>query len=137
MSCQRVTPYVDTVTGVPGNRLAADPGRRAPCVARGSSTGGDAIPFTFGNLVNGPTMSGGDWEASRVDRATTIALPLERKSLFGRVAYDISDNVTAFVDLRPGRTWSHNTQVVPILNNGGSVYVYRDSAFRPRNCAGR
>lgn len=129
LSCQRITPYVDTVTGLPGNRLQTITG--TPCALRGTQfvTGGDAIPFTFGNLVNGPTMTGGDWEASRVDRATTIALPLQRKTLFGHVAYDISDNVTAFVDLQYGQTWSHNTQVVPILNNGGSVYVYRDNAF--------
>jgi outer membrane receptor protein involved in Fe transport len=128
LSCQRITPFVDVVTGQPGNRLQAIPGA---CALRGTQfvTGGDAIPFQFGSLVNGPTMTGGDWEASRVDRATTIALPLQRKSLYGRAAYDITDNVTAFVDLQYGQTWSHNTQVVPILNNGGSVYVYRDNAF--------
>ncbi|MFC4311705.1 TonB-dependent receptor plug domain-containing protein [Steroidobacter flavus] len=128
LSCQRITPYVDLVTGQPGNRLATMPGA---CGLRGTQfvTGGEAIPFQFGNLVNGPTMSGGDWEASRVDRATTIALPLERKTLFGRASYDLTDNVTAFVDLQYGKTWSHNEQVVPILNNGGSVFVYQDNAF--------
>lgn len=131
LSCQRVTPYVDLVTGQPGNRLAAIPGA---CGLRGTQfvDGGSAIPFQFGPLVNGPTMQGGDWEASRVDRATTIALPLQRKTLFGRVAFDISDNVTTFLDLQYGQTWSHNQQVVPILNNGGSVYVYaNNNVVRP------
>lgn len=128
LSCQNVTPYVDLVTGQPGNRLQRAPGA---CGLRGTQfvTGGAAVPFTFGNLVNGPTMSGGDWEASRIDRATSVAMPLERKTLFGRVSYNVTDNVTAFVDLQYGKTWSHNSQVVPILNNGGSVYVYQDNAF--------
>jgi iron complex outermembrane receptor protein len=128
LGCRVISPYVDLVTGQPGNRLTNAPGA---CGLRGTQfvTGGAAIPFQFGNLVNGPTMSGGDWEASRVDRATTIALPLQRKTLFGRASFDISDNVTTFVDVQWGKTWSHNQQVVPILNNGGSVYVYQDNAF--------
>lgn len=128
LGCRNIAPYVDLVTGQPGNRLQTAPGG---CDLRGTQfvTGGQAIPFQFGDLVNGPTMSGGDWKASRIDRLTTIALPLERKTLFGRVSYDVSDNVTAFVDLQYGKTWSQNSQVVPILNNGGSVFVYQDNAF--------
>jgi outer membrane receptor protein involved in Fe transport len=128
LSCRNITPYVDLVTGQPGNRLTNAPGA---CGLRGTQfvTGGAAIPFQFGDLVSAPTMSGGDWQASRVDRSTTIALPLQRKTLFGRASFDITDNVTTFVDLQYGSTWSHNTQVVPILNNGGSVFVYQDNAF--------
>ncbi|MDY6946790.1 MAG: TonB-dependent receptor [Pseudomonadota bacterium] len=128
LSCQRITPFTDIVTGQQGNRLQSIPGA---CALRGTQfvTGGTAIPFQFGSPLSGPIMQGGDWQASRVDRATTIALPLQRKTLFGRASYDITDNVTAFVDLQYGFTWSHNQQVVPILNNGGSVYVYRDNAF--------
>lgn len=126
LGCRNVQAYTDLVTGQPGNRLVA-----APCNLRGTQfvTGGAAVPFNFGSLVSGPTMSGGDWQASRVDRATSVALPLERKTLFGRASYDVTDNVTAFVDVQYGKTWSQNAQVVPILNNGGSVYVYRDNAF--------
>ncbi|WP_161966041.1 TonB-dependent receptor domain-containing protein [Steroidobacter cummioxidans] len=128
LSCQTITPYIDAQSGDPGNRLTRATGA---CPLRGTQfvTGGAALPFTFGNPLSGPVMEGGDWEASRIDRATTIALPLQRKTLFGRASYDITDNVTAFVDLQYGKTWSHNTQVVPILNNGGSVYVYQDNAF--------
>lgn len=128
LSCQNITPYVDLVSGQPGNRLQAAPGA---CGLRGTQfvTGGQAIPFAFGSPLNGPTMSGGDWKASRIDRATTIALPLNRKTLFGRASFDLTDNVSAFVDLQYGKSWSHNAQVVPILNNGGSVYVYQDNAF--------
>lgn len=128
IGCRNITPYVDLVTGQPGNRLTTSPGA---CALRGTQfgTGGAVLPFQFGTLVSAPTMTGGDWEASRIDRATTIALPLQRKTLFGRASFDITDNVTTFVDLQYGSTWSHNAQVVPILNNGGSVFVYQDNAF--------
>lgn len=104
----------------------------AGCGLRGTQfvQGGQAIPFQFGPILNGPTMSGGDWEASRIDRETTIALPLQRRSLFGRASFDVTDNVTTFVELQYSKTKSHNTQVVPILNNGG-VFIYSGNPFIP------
>jgi outer membrane receptor protein involved in Fe transport len=104
----------------------------AGCPLRGTQfvQGGQAIPFQFGSLLSGPTMSGGDWEASRIDRKTTIALPLQRRSLFGRASFDVTDNMTTYVELQYSKTKSHNTQVVPILNNGG-VYIYQDNPFIP------
>lgn len=104
----------------------------AGCGLRGTQfvQGGQAIPFQFGPILNGPTMSGGDWEASRIDRQTTIALPLQRRNLFGRASFDVTDNMTTFVELQYSKTKSHNTQVVPILNNGG-VFVYSGNPFIP------
>lgn len=104
----------------------------AGCNLRGTQfvQGGQAIPFQFGPLVNGPTMSGGDWQSSRVDRSTTIALPLQRRSLFGRASFDISDNVSTFLELQYAKTHSHNKQVVPNLNNGG-LFVYSGNPFIP------
>lgn len=128
LSCQAITPFTDVVTQQQGVKLAPMAGA---CGLRGTQfgEGGVAMPFQFGDIVSGPTMRGGDWESSRVDRATTIALPLGRRTLFGRASFDITDNTQAYVDLQYGKTWSHNTQVVPILNNGGSVFVYQDNAF--------
>lgn len=102
------------------------------CPLRGTQfvQGGQAIPFQFGDILNGPTMSGGDWEASRVDRSTTIALPLSRRSLFGRASFDITDTTTTFVELQYSKTHSHNKQVVPNLNNGG-LFIYSGNPFIP------
>ncbi|WP_175597322.1 TonB-dependent receptor plug domain-containing protein [Peristeroidobacter soli] len=120
LSCQRIAGT--TISQVAG------------CGLRGTQfvDGGQPIPFQFGPLVNGPTMSGGDWEASRIDRATTIALPLQRRSLFGRASVDITDNINGYVELQYAKTKSHNTQVVPILNNGG-VFIYSGNPFIPES----
>ncbi|HEY4366661.1 MAG TPA: TonB-dependent receptor [Steroidobacteraceae bacterium] len=127
LSCQAITPYVDIVKG-PSIKLAPKAGA---CGLRGIQfgQGGVAMPFQFGNPLSGPTMSGGDSEDSRIDRATSVGLPLERHTLFGRASYDITDNVNGYVELQYGKTSSQNEQVVPILNNGGSVFVYQDNAF--------
>lgn len=99
---------------------------------RGTQFGQDGAPtkFNFGELVSGPIMSGGDWQAARIDRSTTIALPLQRRSLFGRGSFNFTDNVTGFLELQYSKTKSHNKQVVHNLNPGG-VVIHRDNPFIP------
>jgi len=108
------------------------------CVLRGTEfvQGGEPINFNFGDLVSGPTMRGGDWERSRVDRTTSLALPLTRRNAFGRASYDITDNVTGFVELQYSHTKSHNVQVVPNLNNGG-VIIKSGNPFIPASVQAR
>ncbi|HEY6644809.1 TonB-dependent receptor domain-containing protein [Povalibacter sp.] len=99
---------------------------------RGTAFGEGGTPYTFnfGRTANGsPVMEGGDWEASRIDRSTTLGLPLTRRTMFGRGSFDVTDNLTAFVELQYSHTKSHNRQVVPNLNNGSSVTILRDNAF--------
>ena len=101
---------------------------------RGTAFGEDGSPYTFhiGRTANGsPTMEGGDWEASRIDRTTTLALPLTRRTMFGRGSFDLNDYVTAFVELQYSHTRSHNQQVVPNLNNGSSVTIQQRNPFIP------
>lgn len=85
--------------------------------------GGAAIPFTFGDPMSGAVMSGGDWQSSRIDRLTSLALPLQRRTFFGRVSFDLTDNVTAFAEANYSKTKSHNEQVVYNLNTGPTVRV--------------
>lgn len=92
--------------------------------------GGLPVNFNFGELVSGPIMSGGDWERSRIDRTTTLALPLTRRNAFGRASFDITDNATVFAELQYSKTKSHNRQVVPNLNNGG-VIIKSGNPFIP------
>lgn len=104
----------------------------AGCPLRGTEfvAGGLPVTFNFGDLVSGPTMSGGDWERSRVDRTTTLALPLTRRNAFTRGSFDITDNATVFAELQYSKTKSHNRQVVPNLNNGG-VIIKSGNPFIP------
>lgn len=106
--------------------LNASPGTGARCPLQGIQfgQGGVTAPFNFGTSINnnapGTTMLGGDWEQARIDQTTSIALPLARRNLFGRVSYDITDNTNAYLELGWSTTHSHNRWVVPNLNNGGT-----------------
>ena len=81
---------------------------------------GTPTPFTFGAISPtspGPVMVGGT--VSRVDQTTQIDLPLSRRNVFGRLSFDVSDNTNVYTELAYSHTYSHNTTVVPNLNNGG------------------
>ena len=82
--------------------------------------GGQPSPFTFGAInptSPGPTMVGGT--TSRVDQTTQIDLPLSRRNVYGRLSFDVTDNTNVYTELMYSTTYSHNTSVVPNLNNGG------------------
>ncbi len=101
---------------------------------RGTAFGVDGTPYTFniGRTANGsPTMEGGDWELSRIDRTTTLALPLTRRTMFGRGSFDFTDQLTGFVELQYSNTKSHNEQVVPNLNNGTDITILQRNPFIP------
>jgi len=116
---------------VPG----AAPGSRCPIQNTQFIQGGATAPFNFGSFVNnnpGTTMLGGDWEQARIDQTTSIALPLARRNLFGRVSYDLTENTNAYAEVGWATTHSHNRWVVPNLNNGGTgATIYPDNPFIP------
>lgn len=84
--------------------------------------GGQPSVFNFGALSPtspGPVMVGGT--VSRVDQTTQIDLPLARRNVYGRVSFDVTDSTNVYVELGYSTTYSHNTTVVPNLNNGGET----------------
>jgi iron complex outermembrane receptor protein len=86
--------------------------------------GGAPTPFTFGALSPtspGPVMVGGT--VSRVDQTTQIDLPLARRNVYGRVSFDVTDDTNVYTELSYSHTYSHNTSVVPNLNNGGQTIL--------------
>ncbi|HEY4366161.1 MAG TPA: TonB-dependent receptor [Steroidobacteraceae bacterium] len=120
--------------------LNASPGTGARCPLQGTQfvQGGATAPFNFGTSVNnntpGTTMLGGDWEQARIDQTTSIALPLARRNLFGRVSFDLTDNTTAYAELGWATTHSTNVWVVPNLNNGGTgATILSGNPFIPAN----
>jgi iron complex outermembrane receptor protein len=125
--------------GASTTNLNANPGPGARCPIQGTQfvEGGATAPFNYGSFVNnapGTTMLGGGWEQARIDQTTSIALPLARRNLFGRVSYDITDNTNAYLELGWSTTHSHNRWVVPNLNNGGTgATILSGNPFIPAN----
>jgi outer membrane receptor protein involved in Fe transport len=107
----------------------------AGCPLRGVQflQGGRPATFNFGAISPtspGATMVGGDWQTARVDQTTQIDLPLSRRNVYGRVSFDVSDNANVYMELGYSTTYSHNTSVVPNLNNGGEP-IYSGNPFIP------
>lgn len=61
--------------------------------------GGAPETFQYGPVVSGQVMSGGDWQDSRFDNLDSLDLRQQRTNVFGRLSYDVTDNVNAFVEL--------------------------------------
>lgn len=119
--------------------LNANPGPGARCPIQGTQfvEGGATAPFNFGSFINnapGTTMLGGGWEQARIDQTTSIALPLARRNLFGRMSYDLTDDTNVYAELGWATTRSHNRWVVPNLNNGGTgATILSGNPFIPAN----
>ncbi len=59
--------------------------------------GGTPYQFNYGSLVRDPWMIGGEWKANDITNDGATLLPGEkRQNLFGRVSYDLSDNIEVF-----------------------------------------
>ncbi|MGE4063256.1 MAG: TonB-dependent receptor plug domain-containing protein [Rhodospirillaceae bacterium] len=59
--------------------------------------GGTPYNFQYGPLVRDPWMIGGEWKANDITNDGATLLPGEnRKNLFTRLSYDLSDNVEVF-----------------------------------------
>jgi outer membrane receptor protein involved in Fe transport len=109
---------------------AGFPGTACPLRGTQFLQGGTPAPFRFG-LVSGNTMSGGDFEMSRVDKSSiALAQELERENIFTRVSYDIADNVTVFADWIWGFSEAYNPGATSNFNGGG-LNIRIDNPFIP------
>lgn len=65
---------------------------------------GNPYPFRYGpNGYVGNQMQGGDWELTRTDDTSSLQAKVNRKSLFTRVSYDLTDSVQVYGQLQ----WNH------------------------------
>jgi outer membrane receptor protein involved in Fe transport len=92
-------------------------------------SGGGTAPYNYGSLVtNGATMVGGD--GVFLQRGTVTA-PERNLALFSHVAYDLTDNVTLFIEA----AYSHNKDSLPFIYPyfaGGTAFtVTPDNPFLP------
>ena len=84
-----------TLQVAPGGIINAGP-------LRGTAFRQDGTPYQYqyGSLSNGLYNVGGDWRTSDVTAtAQSLANRVSRGNAFARISYDITDNVTAFVNL--------------------------------------
>jgi outer membrane receptor protein involved in Fe transport len=86
---------------------------------------GSPIPFTYGSLVTATTMNGGDGVPSTSD--LVLETPVKRYSGFGRLTYEVADDIEVFAEFAYGRTESSN---LSILGND-QIRIQADNAYLP------
>ncbi len=102
------------------------------CPLRGTQfqQGGTPLPFEFGPIVSGIWMSGGDWQTSRIDRETGLALEQERDNVFARASFDITDSTTVYGEVHYGLSQSTNASTA-LPFNLGNVTIHSGNPFIP------
>ncbi len=122
-------------TATPGGLITAGP-------LKGTAFGEGGVPFAFNygtpNL-NG-WMSGGDWRVSQIRGSLPSGgqslMPIQsRANIFGRVNYDISDNVNVFFQAAWSRT--HNASLIGPATYQGNITIMADNAFLPAEIRNR
>lgn len=95
--------------------------------------GGTPARLNLG-LVSGVNMQGGDWQYADFTKNGDLIPRLSRQNIFGRVSFDVTDNVQLFAQGSYGRATSRNA----ILNYlGFGITVQPDNAFIPGSIAGQ
>lgn len=89
---------------------------------------GDPVPFQYGTLVSSTKMVGGDSAAASSQDNYTLEAPLDRHSLYGRMSYAITPDVTAAVDA----SWSKSeTTYRGLTRTDSGLTIHRDNPFLP------
>jgi len=116
---------IGLINGMPGGLITAGP-------LKGIYFGpaGTISTLQFGTAVQNNLMLGGDWQASRIENGIDLNGRLNRYVTYGRVSYDITDTVTAFIDGQWAN--SHATNVANPNRRLGNNTVRIDNAYMPQ-----
>jgi iron complex outermembrane receptor protein len=91
---------------------------------------GQPAQFNYGLVSGNNAMSGGDWQYSRLDKYVSINPSLNRKNIFGRASYDLTESLNIYGELQWARADATNS-AVPNFMLGNGVTVRADNAFIP------
>ncbi len=97
---------------------------------RGTTFGvGGVVGQQAYGLTRDPWMIGGDWQANQVNDKQSLNADDRRKGFFGRVSYDLTDNIEIFGQ------FSYNEHAslgwTGVQFNQGNVTIRSDNAFLP------
>jgi len=120
---------------------AAAGGLITSTILRGTAfgVGGAPYQFNYGSFkpaasastpqTAGPWMVGGGWQTNQFNSAQSLKASEKRDGYFGRVSFDVSDNVTAFLQASRNTTKTNNTTGYQF--NQANVTIRSDNAFIP------
>jgi iron complex outermembrane receptor protein len=90
--------------------------------------GGAPGQFAYGT-VRDRWMIGGDWETVQINSYQALEPSEDRKGIFGRLSYEITDNIEIFAQGSYNRMASLG--VTSLLQSLGDVTIFSDNAFIP------
>lgn len=90
--------------------------------------GGAVSQFNFGTTRD-PWMIGGDWQATQVNGFQSLDPEEHRKSIFGRVSYEVADGIELFGQASYNK--SENEGWLGVQLNQANVTIRSDNAFIP------
>lgn len=106
---------------------------------RGVAFGEGGVPYDF-NYGDGVTrdlfMSGGDYLSTRTDDAFSLLPEQERQNIFGRVSYDLTDNVNVFLQVSRGVSETYGI-AFPHYQAGAGPTVLSGNPFIPASVQAR
>ena len=127
-----VLTQVSTSNASPGGIITA-----GPLKGTAFGPGGAPYQFTYGDIVFDPNMRGGDWKSTelRMKRGPALASREDRKSLFLRSSYDVTDNVNVFAQF----SWASDIVygICCPKYNPGNITIATDNAFLPASVRAR
>lgn len=119
-----VAPNVVDMRLAPGGLITAGP-------LRGTAFGPGGVPYAFqyGSLIASPNMAGGD-QSGDVGNNSNLDSTLERKTLYARLAYDLTPTMNIYATYNHGgvETTAHS---FPGQYRTGNLTIQCDNAFLP------
>jgi iron complex outermembrane receptor protein len=109
-------------------------GAACPVYGTTFNSAGTPVPFEFGSPVGSTTMVGGGNRGHWVDQYITLRQGYKRYAGMGTISYDLSENVTAKLELMGG-SYQVESQSVFYVAPANSIRIGRDNPFLPDELA--
>lgn len=93
--------------------------------------GGTPYNFVYGSQTKDPWTIGGNWQANQLNQTVTLDSPEDRKGLFGRLSFDVTDSINLFIQA----SWNRDH----VINSSSEQYhlgdltMKADNAFLPQS----
>lgn len=97
--------------------------------------GGAPGQFSYGPITDNPWTQGGEWQSNQFNYQNTLVPQEKRENVFTYTSYDLTDNITAFVQLSRAEDISNSEQLQQF--NVGNIVINAGNPFIPSSVAQR
>lgn len=117
-------------TATPGGIITSGP-------LKGTYFGPGGVPtqFNYGSIVSGNIMQGGDYKYADFGTTGDLDPRMSRQNVFGRLSYDVTDNITLFAQGSFNRATTREGALDQF--NLGNITIQPDNAFIPPGIASK